>query len=248
MPSPLEADLALAHAMADAAAELALAHFHAGVTAETKPDASLVTVADRDVERMLRERLAADRPSDSVLGEEFGATGESSRTWILDPIDGTDVFVRRDPDWRIQIALQIDEEIVLAVVDEPANRRRWWATVGGGTWERVENGPPTRLATSTRSEGTPIVAFHPPSVRDRLPAHSPPLVRSAPPLVDVIRGDIDAFYVDCCQVWDHAPWILLVREAGGAFTDHEGGGRADRRGGLYSGSGVHAQLVAAIST
>jgi len=232
--------------LADAAAQLALAHFLAGVATETKLDSSPVTIADREVEMLIGERLIVARPDDAILGEEFGATDESRRTWILDPIDGTSFFAQRDPNWRVQIALRIDEEIVLAVVDEPANRRRWWATSGGGTWERAENGPATRLATSKRRGGTPVLAYYPPSVVDRLPAHESPVVRSALPLVDVIRGDIDAFYVDCCQIWDHAPWILLVREAEGRFTDHDGGERPDRRGGLYSARWVHGQLLASI--
>jgi histidinol-phosphatase len=70
--------------------------------------------------------------------------------------------------------------------------------------------------------------------------------RSALPLVEVVRGEIDGFFVDCCQVWDHAPWILLVQEAGGRFTDHEGGTRPDRHGGLYSNAGIHDALLGRI--
>ena len=240
-------DLALAHALADAAAPVALGHFHRGVTAELKADASPVTVADREVEGLMRGVLAEARPLDAVLGEEMGRTGSSSRTWILDPVDGTDAFARGDPDWRVQIALQDGPDIVLALVDEPVNRRRWWATAGGGTWERAGgNGGPRRLRASGPGQGDPVLAHHPPEVADRLPPHRPADPRSALPLVEVIRGEIDAFYVDCCQVWDHAPWVLLVREAGGRFTDHEGGTRADRKGGLYSNAHVHDRLLAGI--
>lgn len=240
-------DLALAHALADAASALALGHFHRGVAAEPKADGSLVTVADREVEGMLRAALAEARPLDAVLGEEMGRTGSSPRTWVLDPIDGTESFVRREPDWRVQIALQDGPDIVLALVDEPVNRRRWWATAGGGTWERAGEGAGARrLRVSGPGRGDPVVACHPAEVADRLPRHRPADPRSALPLVEVVRGEIDAFFVDCCQVWDHAPWVLLVCEAGGRFTDHEGGTRADRRGGLYSNAHVHDRLLAGI--
>jgi histidinol-phosphatase len=66
-------------------------------------------------------------------------------------------------------------------------------------------------------------------------------------LPEVIRGEIEAIYVDCCQVWDHAPWVLLVQEAGGRFTDHEGGHSPAKRGGLYSNEALHAALVEAIN-
>ena len=173
-------------------------------------------------------------------------SGNAARTWILDPIDGTNFFAERDPNWRVQIALQVKDEVVLAVVDEPANGRRWWASIGGGTWEQAGDGEPRRLRASDCRADPPTVAVYPQSIEERLPAHQPPQVRSPLPLVDVIRGDLDAFFVDCCQVWDHAPWVLLVEEAGGRFTDHDGGGRPDRRGGLYSGAAIHAELFAGI--
>ena len=241
-----EEDLALALRLATEAGALGMAHFVSGVVAEAKADASPVTVADREVEHLLRRQLADSRPADSVLGEEFGSTGDAARTWILDPIDGTNFFMGRDPNWRVQIALQVDDEIVVAVVAEPANGRRWWATAGGGTWEQRRDDEPRRVRVSDRPSAPPTVAVYPPSIEDRLPVHQLPHPRSPLPLVDVIRGDVDAFYVDCCQVWDHAPWVLLVEEAGGRFTDHDGGRRPDRRGGLYSAAAVHDELLAAI--
>jgi histidinol-phosphatase len=61
--------------------------------------------------------------------------------------------------------------------------------------------------------------------------------------VELVRGEIDGFLVECCHLWDHAPWILLVEEAGGRFTDRSGGRRGDRGGGLYSNANVHTQLL-----
>lgn len=144
----LDDDLALSLGLATEAGALGLAHFVAGVMAETKADASPVSVADREVEHLLRRQLAALRPADSILGEEFGLSGNAARTWILDPIDGTNFFVERDPNWRVQIALQVNDEIVLAAVDEPANGRRWWASIGGGTWEQTGDGEPRRHSTA----------------------------------------------------------------------------------------------------
>jgi fructose-1,6-bisphosphatase/inositol monophosphatase family enzyme len=102
-------DLELAHGVADRAGLVAVAHFERGVTTESKPDSSPVTVADREVEELLRAALSRARPLDAILGEEMGQTGRSSRTWIVDPIDGTNFFARKDPNWRVQIALREDE-------------------------------------------------------------------------------------------------------------------------------------------
>ena len=253
---PDSSDLEVALELADRAALVALHHVEAGVVADLKDDRSPVTDGDRAVELMLRESLAALRPDDAILGEEFGRSGDSSRTWILDPIDGTTSYVAGGPHWRIQIALQDGDEIVVAVVDEPALSRRFWAMRGGGAFERTagegddgDSDTVRRLAVAgDERTDVPLVAFHPRSVASRLPEHVPMEPRSPLPLVELVQGTIDAFYVECCQIWDHAPWVLLVEEAGGRFTDHDGGRRPDRRGGLYSSARWHDRLLAATAS
>ena len=74
------------------------------------------------------------------------------------------------------------------------------------------------------------------------PAHP----QAPSPLVELVRGEIDAFLAECCHIWDHAPWILLVEEAGGRFTDRTGGHAGDQGGGLYSNANLHSQLLAAL--
>src|SRR5262245_24787410 len=94
----LAADLALAHALADAADAITMARFRAGdLVVETKPDLTPVTDADRAVETAIRERLGVERPGDVVFGEEYGTTGDGRRRWIIDPIDGTKGFARGIP-------------------------------------------------------------------------------------------------------------------------------------------------------
>lgn len=220
----------------------------ADLVTETKIDSSPVTVADRAVEQLLREVLSEKRPGDSILGEEFGPEGSSSRTWILDPIDGTNFFAEGSPDWRIQIALEADDEVVVAVVDMPAVGVRWWATRGGGTFERSADGSERRLAVSTTSVlSDTIVTCYPDSIAARLPVEAELRSWRRLSLPEVIRGEIEAFYVDCCQVWDHAPWVLLVEEAGGRFTDHEAGRSPAKRGGLYSNASVHDALLGSVN-
>jgi len=105
----LAEDLALAHALADAADRLTLARFGAlDLHVETKPDLTPVSDADRDAERALRDILGHERPDDGVHGEEFGVTGSASRLWVLDPIDGTKNFVRGVPVWATLVALVVD--------------------------------------------------------------------------------------------------------------------------------------------
>jgi fructose-1,6-bisphosphatase/inositol monophosphatase family enzyme len=128
-------DLQLAFDTSDLAADLALAHFHSGVSVTLKPDGTPVTEADREVERLCRETLAAARPEDALLGEELGQLGKCDRIWIIDPVDGTSFFSRRDPNWRVHVALEVAGSIEVAVVTAPALRRCWWATRGGAAFE-----------------------------------------------------------------------------------------------------------------
>jgi histidinol-phosphatase len=122
------ADLELALEMANIADEISLERFQAiDLQIETKPDRTPVTDADRTVEKALKALLTERRPDDALIGEEYGSTGQGSRTWIIDPIDGTANFMRGVPVWATLIALAIDGKPVVSVVSAPAMGRRWWA-------------------------------------------------------------------------------------------------------------------------
>src|SRR5271169_3848752 len=143
-------DLALALTLADRADMLTRARFGAlDLRIDTKPDLTPVTDADRAVETDVRELLGHHRPSDSVVGEEFGGTTTfTGRQWIIDPIDGTKNFVRGVPVWASLIALLEDGVPVVGVVSAPAIQRRWWAAAGHGAHVGVRGAPPRRIAVS----------------------------------------------------------------------------------------------------
>ncbi len=128
-------DLRLAHVIADQVDGQTMSRFQAlDLAVETKPDLSPVSDADRSAEELVRAQLGRTRPRDAVLGEEYGATGHSSRQWIIDPIDGTKNFVRGVPVWATLIGLVADDEVVVGLVSAPALGRRWWASKGAGAW------------------------------------------------------------------------------------------------------------------
>src|SRR5690606_22847895 len=128
-------DLRLAHVMADTADDLTMRRFKAAdLRVETKPDLTPVSDADRDVEEAIRGTLSRARPRDAIVGEEFGTTGSGSRSWIIDPIDGTKNYVRGVPVWATLIALMDEGRVAVGVVSAPALGRRWWAARGGGAW------------------------------------------------------------------------------------------------------------------
>lgn len=149
----LAADLALALALADRADAVSLARFRAvDLHVSTKPDRTPVTDADQAVERVIRDGLAAERPRDGILGEEYGTAagsgGGAQRQWIIDPIDGTANFLRGVPIWGTLIALAVDGVPVVGVVSAPALGRRWWGARGLGAHTAIEGDEPRPLRVS----------------------------------------------------------------------------------------------------
>jgi len=150
----VDADLRYALELADAADALTVSRFRAtDLRVDTKPDLTPVTDADRTVERMMRERIARDRPGEGVLGEEEGDDGGSVR-WIVDPIDGTKNFSRGIPVWASLVALERDGRVVCGVASAPALGHRWWAARGEGAFrdgERIEVSLIAKLEEATVS-------------------------------------------------------------------------------------------------
>lgn len=128
-------DLRLAHLMADNADSITMSRFKSGdLRIDTKPDMTPVSDADVAVEEAIRSTLAKARPRDAVHGEEGDDTGWGPRRWVIDPIDGTKNFVRGVPVWATLIALMVHDEVVASVVSAPALGRRWWASKGDGAY------------------------------------------------------------------------------------------------------------------
>lgn len=131
-------DLELALRLADAADACSMARFDAAdLDVRTKDDDTHVTEADLAAEQAIRDMLAAERPADAVLGEEFGSEGRGRRRWIIDPIDGTANYLKGIPMWATLIALAVDGVPRVGVVSQPAIGRRWWAAEGHGAWTTV---------------------------------------------------------------------------------------------------------------
>ena len=239
-------DVALALALADQADALTLPRFGAlDLRVDTKPDLTPVTDADRSVEAALRQTLAAHRPADSVVGEEFGGTTDfSGRQWVIDPIDGTKNFVRGVPVWATLIGLLVDGAVVAGVVSAPALQRRWWAADGRGAFASVSGGPARRLSVSAVGQlasaslsFSSLTGWARRGLRDRLIALTDRVwrVRAYGDFYSyclVAEGAVDIAAEPEVSLWDLAPLDVLVREAGGMFTSLDG------RGGPHGGSAV----------
>lgn len=121
-------------ALAEEAGAMAQA-CRASLSRDLKPDGSIVTNADRDVETFLRERLTALVPGSNVWGEEFGHAEEGpGGLWLVDPVDGTTNFAWGSPLWGVSIALMKGGEVVVGAVCLPDLSETYSAVQGGGTF------------------------------------------------------------------------------------------------------------------
>jgi len=127
------AALSLAGQLADVARSIALQHYRTPLAVERKGDGSPVTVADRDIETLMRRMIRGAFPAHAIRGEEFAAEGSGEFTWVLDPIDGTKSFVTGYPLFGSLIALMQGARPVLGVIEAPALAERWVGCEGRPT-------------------------------------------------------------------------------------------------------------------
>jgi histidinol-phosphatase len=249
----VETDLELAQRAVLTGAAVALPHFAAlaELPRESKADGSVVTAADRAVETAIRDVLAAARPHDAVLGEEHGESAgpDASRRWIIDPIDGTALFVEGDDRWLILLALEVDGEVAVAVAAHPAQGSVWWATRGGGAFEgrmvggRVVAETPIAVADEGSDEpaGSRFAAvperWHP-EMLAVVTALTPALPWTIHPALLVARGDLDVALQTGGQIWDFAATSLIVEEAGGSYSSLTGRRRPGPGASVYARSDV----------
>ena len=185
----------------------------------------LVSDADREAERAIRELLEAERPDDGLLAEEGShAEARSGRRWIVDPLDGTINFLYGFPAWAVSIALEDADGLALGVIHSPLQEETFTAVRGEGAWldGRV-------LAVNDRRELAGALVATGFSYEPDRRAEQAEVVRELLPRVRDIRragaaaldlawlaaGRVDAFYERGLKAWDRAAGDLLVREAGG---------------------------------
>ena len=263
----LQDDLALAHALADLADAITLDRYQAqDLVITNKPDNTPVTDADRAVETAIREALATHRQTDGLVGEEFGSDkGTSGRYWVIDPIDGTKNFMRGVPTWATLIALvSVDasgvEEVVVGIASAPALARRWSATKGHGAFVRFNAGNLDDLSEDLDSVSqekkisvSKVGALSDASISysdfvgwgDRLEPFQKMLTHAwrTRGIGDfwshmlVAEGAVDVAIEPSLAVWDMAALDIIVREAGGTFTNTAG------QSGPFGGSGVSSNGV-----
>jgi histidinol phosphatase-like enzyme (inositol monophosphatase family) len=210
--------------------DAALRHFRTSLAVETKGDGSPVTIADREAEQVARQWIETRFAGDGVLGEEFGATrDEAGRRWIIDPIDGTKSFVRGVPLWGTLIAVCEGRDVLAGAAYFPATAELLCAAPGAGCWwndTRCQVSSVTTLRDATalttdtrftdqqsRREGWDALAARVWVARSWGDAYGYLLVAT---------GRAEVMVDPVMNPWDAAPFVPIISEAGGVFTDWGG--------------------------
>ena len=237
--SPSTAELlAFALSLADAADAIAMRDYRTDLAVERKDDGTFVTPADREIEALLRERIAEAYPGHAVLGEEQGADGgaDGEARWIVDPIDGTHNFMRGVPIWATLIACERAGATEVGVVSAPALGTRWWAgrdlgAYRGATAGRSGAGERIRVSDVAALSGAQVLVGELVATLERWPGARALLadawrVRApgdfwgfcllAEGAAEVMLEGVDL------HAWDLAALVPIVEEAGGRITDAEG--------------------------
>jgi myo-inositol-1(or 4)-monophosphatase len=241
-----------------------LREFYAqGVETEYKGDVDLVTVADRTVEKLIRERLGAAFPEHGIFGEEGTRDRlEGEFRWYVDPLDGTTNFAHGFPHFCVSMGLEQrpaglkpeeDGTLVAGAIYDPLLDEMFAAERGKGAWL---NGKPMHVSR-TPVLGEALVATGFPSRKRHdspnihfyqeftLRSHGVRRAGSAAlDLAYIAAGRMDGFWEFNLNPWDTAAGLLLVDEAGGRTTDFSGGPyRLDSREILASNGLIHRELL-----
>lgn len=220
--------LEVASRVAREAGALALRYFNdrGSLAIEAKGKQDLVSIADREVEALVRRELGAAFPGEAYLGEEEGGV-EADRLWVIDPIDGTLNFLRGIPEWAVVIAWVEQSRTLVGVTYDPVHDELWTARRGHGAHR---NGEPIRVAPTDRpDQGVVALTFNfkqPPenyvAMVGRLIGHGFEHRRMGSTAVQccyVADGRCDGLVTLNCSSWDVLPGLLTIEEAGGRATD-----------------------------
>ena len=231
-----------------------MSHFRNHVKIEYKGSADLVTVADRQSEALIIDRIRRDFPAHDIMGEEGTRieTG-SDYKWYVDPLDGTTNFAHGYPVFCVSLAVEFQNHRIAGAVYDPTRDEMFTAEKGSGAYL---NGEPIKVSTVPKLAESLIATGFPSQKRHKNPniyfyhhltLHSHGVRRAGSAALDlcnVAAGRFDGFWEFNLNPWDTAAGVLIVEEAGGRVTNFSGGQfQIASRETLASNTLIHDQLL-----
>ena len=257
----LKSDLELALRLADIADQISLKRFQAlDLVIETKPDSTPVTDADKAVESAIRAEISKVRSTDLVVGEEFGSPDSLAGKyyWVIDPIDGTKNYLRGVPTWATLIGLiNPAGEVVVGVVSAPALARRWWAAKDLGAKTQFNSGEISTIKVSKVSKLNDASISYSDLIgwggrKAKFIALQEKVWRTRGhgdfwSHMLVAEGAADIAIEPSLSLWDMAALDVIVREAGGKFTNLDGEAGPHGKSAISSNGLLHSDFIREIN-
>ena len=222
--------LEIAKRAASAAQVVILSHYEKGLSVEWKPDNTPVTIADKGAEEKLRQVFEKETPDFGVIGEEFGIEKPDAEfKWVFDPIDGTKSFIRGVPLFGTLIGLYHKDEPLVGIVNLPAQNHMLYAGKGLGAFVdnvQVHVSQVAKMNQGLALSGT-VNTFETEGYAENFDRY-----RKAASLYRgwgdcygyylVAAGRAEIMVDPVVSLWDIAPFLLLMKEAGGKFSTIDG--------------------------
>ena len=231
------------------------------MTSKSDPN-DLVTEVDLAVQEQIEERIRRAFPGDAIVGEENGMTGfpsgSDTRAWVIDPIDGTQNFVRGlFPSYGISLGLAVGGIPVAGGVAVPGNGALFLAEKGNGAFRNGERVHVSNVDQVSRARAEVDFA----GLADRAPTlrHFGPLIETVGQvrchcaavigLCSIATGDMDAYVHVTLNPWDYAASMIIVEEAGGKVTRLDGSplNLFDGGNGVLGSNGVLHDALSALA-
>ena len=244
-------ELELALYMAEAAGKAVMTHFRTSLRVETKGDNTPVTIADRQAEELLRDLIEKHTPGYGVIGEEFGTqAGNTGRQWVIDPIDGTKAFIHGVPLFGCLLALLENGVPVVGVVVLPALGHSLAAAAGGGC--RLD-GRPCTVSSAPRLEEALLLDGSVTTMERLGYGKAWAAMRKKAKLHRgwgdcyghflVATGQAEAMVDPVVEIWDIAPFAVILPEAGGRFSAFSGTVSIIEKSGISSNGKIHEEIL-----
>jgi len=243
-----------AHHLADISGEVIRKYFRTGVSVESKKDSSPVTIADKQAEELMRERIMKNYPAHGILGEEFGSVNQHAEyQWILDPIDGTKSFICGAITFGTLIALVKNNEPILGVINQPILNE----FLIGDNLETNLNGQKVMVRNcDSLSNSVLLTTDHFNIGKYQNQKNFDELAKK----VKLYRhwGDCYGYYLvatgyadvmidPVMSVWDSMALIPVIKGAGGIITDYRGNDPIIGKSIVAAGPIIHSEVISILN-
>src|SRR5438552_4930670 len=225
---------------------------------ELKSRANLLTIADKESEALIIQRIKERYPNHAVLAEESGASGSGEGKWIIDPLDGTTNFAHQYPFFCVSVAFEQHGDVLCGAVYDPVRDEMFSAARGAGS---SVNGQEIQVSETDKLGSALIMTGFPYGVREQISIamsqfeafiiESQAVRRGGSAALDlcyVANGRCDGFWEMDLHPWDTAAGLVILEEAGGRVTDFAGNPFSIYGKQIVASNGkIHDEMVAALA-